>query len=374
MKRILVVDDDKKFRLILSTILSDAGYDVTEAENGNTALEKARRDIPDLVLLDISMPDMNGFELMERLRAFPATKNLAVVMITATEQREGELTSWKLGARHYITKPFGSDEVLLTVRVALRDAKSVEDAGQSASSSIVHEPDTTIGTGSGPLNQILDGGIPIGSLTMIDGIPSSGKSILCQHLAHEALHSGHVVAYLSSDDTVDGLTTQMSSIGLYVDEFPGANRLRFYQMERPFDEECDFVEEGRYIGLLADLVKRLPDDAEIIIIDDITDLASSSCDRAVLGLFTACKRLCKDGRTIIVVANTYAFNDGLTPRLSDVCDNHMSLRFERVGQKSLTTLELTKLEGADLSKPGLFSFTVEPGLGIKSAPFGKIRV
>jgi two-component system response regulator ResD len=127
MALVLVVEDEKDLRHLLVDILIDAGYDVTEAENGGVALEKARNEQPDVILLDVMMPVMDGFEVLTKLRQEPATQATPVVMLTAFPPVKGELRAWRLGARHYVSKPFDPERVELAVRVALREIESPVD-------------------------------------------------------------------------------------------------------------------------------------------------------------------------------------------------------------------------------------------------------
>ena len=121
MERVLVVEDDKDLRNLVVDILKDAGYDVTEAVDGGMAVEKARTERPDVILLDVMMPVMDGFEVLTKLRQDPATRATPVVILSAFPAVIGELRAWRLGARHYIRKPFDPEQVESTVRIALRE-------------------------------------------------------------------------------------------------------------------------------------------------------------------------------------------------------------------------------------------------------------
>ena len=128
MALVLVVEDEKDLRDLVVDILMDAGYDVTEAEHGGVALEKAENEQPDIILLDVRMPVMDGFEVLTHLRQRPATQATPVIMLTAFPPAKGELRAWKLGARHYIRKPFDPEQVEVSVRVALREVEDSTDA------------------------------------------------------------------------------------------------------------------------------------------------------------------------------------------------------------------------------------------------------
>ena len=109
--RILTADDKRKIRESLVDILFDAGYDLIEAEDGGEAFEKASHENPDVILLDVMMPMLNGFQLLERIRANPATESIPVILLTPLSADQGERTGSGLGVDHYITKPFDDDMV-----------------------------------------------------------------------------------------------------------------------------------------------------------------------------------------------------------------------------------------------------------------------
>lgn len=376
MTKILVADDDRKKRYLLSDILSDAGYDVIEADNGGTAFERACNELPDLIMLDISMPVMDGFGFVQKLKTIPATRTTPIIMLTAMPAVEGELASWKLGVKHYITKPFSAERVVLTVRVALREADDEIRSRDSESGFLPPFEGTQkgISTGSPHLDNILGGGLLPNTLTLIEGTSSSGKSVLCQHITYQALQAGNDVVYLTSDDTADSLVTQMNSLGMKVLGYVQSDMVRFLSVSTPLDDNCDIaIEHGRPIDALSWQIRSLPNQWNVIIVDNITELASESEDRAVLSFFTTCKRLSKEGRTIVLVAHTYAFDDKLSSRLGDVYDAHITLRFEKFAGKSVTTAEVTKVNSAELGTPASISFMVEPGIGMRSLPFGKIK-
>ena len=117
-KTILVVDDEKDIRLSLAGILEDEGYQVVTAASGAEALESARQDLPDLVLLDIWMPGMDGLETLEKLKTlFP---QITIIMISGHGTIETAVRTTKLGAFDFIEKPLSLDKVLITVTNALR--------------------------------------------------------------------------------------------------------------------------------------------------------------------------------------------------------------------------------------------------------------
>jgi two-component system, sensor histidine kinase and response regulator len=116
--RVLIVDDDARNRVLLRDMLENAGCETFEAADGPGALEVVAARKPDVVLLDVMMPGMDGFEVCRRMRESPETASIPVVMITALQEREHRLRGIAAGANDYLTKPIDRDEVLLRVRNA----------------------------------------------------------------------------------------------------------------------------------------------------------------------------------------------------------------------------------------------------------------
>lgn len=105
-KRVLVVDDQPDIRLMCRVNLALEGFEVVEAGDGETGLASARQDAIDLVLLDVMMPGIDGWRVLEELKSDPATAGIPVVLLTARVTREDEIRGWKAGAADYLPKPF----------------------------------------------------------------------------------------------------------------------------------------------------------------------------------------------------------------------------------------------------------------------------
>lgn len=117
---ILVVDDDSRNRLVLLTLLEAEGYKVVEAADGQAAMAHIAQHAPDLILLDIMMPEMDGFEVARRIKQDPATQDIPIIMITALEDSNSKLRALNLGAEEFLTKPVNRAELWVRVRNLLR--------------------------------------------------------------------------------------------------------------------------------------------------------------------------------------------------------------------------------------------------------------
>ena len=120
--RVLVVDDDRNLRKIISTNLELAGFHVEMAANGPEALGKIEEAQPDVVLLDLMMPYMDGYEVARKIRAHPSptVSNVPIIILTAKSETDDKLRGFEAGADDYITKPFGAQELLARVRAKIR--------------------------------------------------------------------------------------------------------------------------------------------------------------------------------------------------------------------------------------------------------------
>lgn len=121
--RVLIVDDEPPIRRFLRTSLSAQGYDIVEAEDGDAALKEIRRRAPDLLVLDLGLPGIDGLEVIRRLRGTdpdgPAA-SLPIIVLSSRVDEAGKVEALDLGADDYVTKPFGMDELLARIRAALR--------------------------------------------------------------------------------------------------------------------------------------------------------------------------------------------------------------------------------------------------------------
>jgi DNA-binding response OmpR family regulator len=125
MRQVLVVDDEPHIRTVLRGYLEAAGFAVSEAGDGETAVREVRRDPPDLVLLDVLLPGIDGLEVLRQLRTF---SDVYVVLVTARTEEVDKLVGLGVGADDYITKPFSPREVAARVKAVLRRDRGAQEA------------------------------------------------------------------------------------------------------------------------------------------------------------------------------------------------------------------------------------------------------
>ena len=372
MTKVLVIEDEQVVRQLVGRLLTTEGYEVIEAPYGQAGYQIAVSDKPDIILLDLMMPVMDGFQVLNKLKRNPQTRPIPVIILTARIDAESERRCMRAGAVDYIKKPWGPGELGDRIAMALGypedrspgqsthrsplDGMTVKDAlgeeaeaGRSAESDAEEDTATTYRRtpeGPGPqsvittagrliaLEKIFGGGIPISTLTLVEGSSTTGKSTLCQHLTYGALTGGHDTVYMTSEHTPKSLLAQMSSIGLDVSQYRRGKQLSIQQLKKSTGD-CD---SAPLLPELAREIEELARKYELIVVDSITDLAAYSQDQAIIGFFSTCKRLCSKAGTIVVVFQPHAVDDNMRVRLHSICDNHCNLRSGNLGLKGVRTL------------------------------------
>jgi two-component system alkaline phosphatase synthesis response regulator PhoP len=123
-KKILVVDDEKDLTTLVSLHMKMAGFEVLTANNGEKALDLSREEKPDLIILDLMLPKIDGWQVCERLRQDIATQDIPVIMLTARAETEDKLKGFESGADDYVTKPFSPRELVARVKRVLARAEA----------------------------------------------------------------------------------------------------------------------------------------------------------------------------------------------------------------------------------------------------------
>lgn len=125
MKKILVVDDDKILRAVLQHTLEQEGYQVTIVNSGNDAIKSFDRDTPDIVISDVSMPEMDGFEFCRLLRSRPSGQLVPFVFLSARDDLEDRIQGHSIGADDYLTKPFEIKELLAKIEALIEKSRRI---------------------------------------------------------------------------------------------------------------------------------------------------------------------------------------------------------------------------------------------------------
>ncbi|MEI6302315.1 MAG: response regulator [Betaproteobacteria bacterium] len=112
IKKILVVDDSATERQFMLETLTKAGFQVVLAENGEEAISKSKTELPDLILMDVVMPGLNGFQVTRTITRDEATKHIPVIMCTSKDQETDKVWGMRQGAKEYLTKPVGAEQLL----------------------------------------------------------------------------------------------------------------------------------------------------------------------------------------------------------------------------------------------------------------------
>jgi len=120
MSKILIVDDEEYIRELLETFLRSEGYETVTAASGEAAIEMTKRELPHLILLDVMLPDMDGFAVCRRLRQTIRTTYIPIIMLTARQGVSEKVEALSIGADDYVTKPFNLQELLARIRTQLR--------------------------------------------------------------------------------------------------------------------------------------------------------------------------------------------------------------------------------------------------------------
>lgn len=132
--KILIVEDEKSIAHFISTILTSNGYETLQARSGAEAMTMISSHCPDLVILDLGLPDMDGSEVLRSLRSW---SSLPVVVVSARSHENDKVAALDLGADDYLTKPFGTGELLARVRTAIRHTRTTSPAARLPSTALI---------------------------------------------------------------------------------------------------------------------------------------------------------------------------------------------------------------------------------------------
>ena len=369
MTKVLVVDDERDIRGLLIDELTDLGYEVIDAENGADALDRVYNDRPDIVLLDLMMPVMDGIQVLDALKSNSHTADLPVVLLTAVSADEGEQRTMDLGVNHYVTKPWAPGTIHTVIKVTLREAAKDDQAAAGEGAGQEIEPSAFISTGDPQLNLKLGGGVPLKGMTFIEGAASTGKSVLCQHFAKAALVHGYGVSYFSSQHSPTSLISQMTSLGLNPSQFYRSNQLMITAIPiiGPFKDCTEALLD------LARQVKDMAANFRFVIVDDLAGLTNRDQESAIIGFLRQCKELGSSGNSIVVAAHPDGMSDDLLIRVRSISDGYLGLRVEQSWSSFNNMLEVFKVANPKFRTGNRVNFHVEPGMGIRVSAITKVN-
>ncbi|AGK60856.1 putative ATPases involved in biogenesis of archaeal flagella [Archaeoglobus sulfaticallidus PM70-1] len=235
---------------------------------------------------------------------------------------------------------------------------------------IEKERKSILSSGNSEIDKKLGGGIPIGSLTLIEGENDTGKSVLSQQFTYGGLHQGHSVAYYTTENTIKSLLKQMESLSLDVSEFYAWGYLRVFPIH--FEGvEWTHDQMKRILSLVANHIKTAREN--VVIIDSLTMFTTYSTEDDILEFLTRLKNFCDKGKTILITLHQHAFKEDTLVRIRSACDCHLFLRKEQVGDRYVNVIEVAKVRGARKTTGNIVSFQVRPGFGLKIMPLSEAR-
>ncbi len=203
MKKILIADDEANILMLLEIMLRDLDATIISAENGQEAIDKAIKEKPDLIISDVVMPKLNGFEVCKRVRNTPEIENTPIILLSALGDEYNKLTGFDEGANDYIIKPFNVEELKARAKSLLKrfSSKTTPSHQAKAIQPIPVSRETNITeTGNYLLDDHLYGGLPTGSNILIVGPTGSGKSTFCRNFIQQGLDNNEASLIVSVDD------------------------------------------------------------------------------------------------------------------------------------------------------------------------------
>ena len=204
-------------------------------------------------------------------------------------------------------------------------------------------------------------------MTLIEGDSNSGKSVLTQQMSWGSFHEGGRLSFFTTENTVKSLVRQMISLNIDITDYLLLGRLRLFPME---------ISQARAetMGVLLQAIQAEgAHGSEMIFVDALTPCITTSPPEAVLTFFEKCKRLCSAGMTIVIVVHSHAVGKELLVRITSLCDAHLRLRTEEVGERLIKAMEVAKVRGASKRTGNIVSFEVEPGFGMRIIPINKAQ-
>ena len=161
----------------------------------------------------------------------------------------------------------------------------------------------------------------------------------------------------------------MGSLSLEVTDYFLVNQMRIHVMHissKNIDADTTF-------SLLAQHIHGLPEEFKVIVVDAVTNIVTHSQETSIIDFFSSCKAFCDDGSTLFIVVHSYAFDEKMLIRVRSLCDAHLTLRLEQVGERLVKMMEVSKVRNAERTTGNIISFDVDPGLGMRIIPISKAK-
>jgi flagellar protein FlaH len=233
------------------------------------------------------------------------------------------------------------------------------------------EEKQVISTGNSELDKRIADGLPLQSLTLIEGENDTGKSVLTQQIMHGAMKQGLSVDLFTTENTSRSFVKQMESMSLDVSEYFAWGYLRVFPLHVVGFEWTKEEMDNVLTCLIGSIAHSR---AEVAIIDSLTLFTEYVDTDTILSFFTNCKTLVDRGKTILITLHSYAFEEDTLVRIRSVSDAHITMKRAMVGDKFVMVLEVQKVRGARKTTGNLVSFEVHPGYGMKVIPMTFAKV
>jgi len=225
-----------------------------------------------------------------------------------------------------------------------------------------------VSTGNPEIDKKIGGGIPEGSLSLIEGQSDAGKSVLVQQLVWGALQEGLRIVYYTTENTTRSLLRQMESLSMDITDHFLLGKINIYPVPSALSAKQSLTV---FTKLLTHITHH--QNYDIAVLDSLTSFVSHVPESDTLSFFTNCKTVCDQNKTLLITLHAYAFDESMFIRIRSICDAHLRLRTEEVGEQLIKVLQVAKIRGAEKTTGNIVSFDVEPGLGMRIVPITKAK-
>lgn len=365
VSHILIVDDAPVMRTILEAALHKAGYRVSVAASGDEAFGVLAGDVPDLLISDIMMPEMDGFELLAAIRADQRLATLPVIFLTAAENIAVEERARALGVEHFLEKPINTRRMLATVHGTLERFAQLRAKGLLRTPSAVVPAWDAVPTGIEPLDD-LTGGLPRGRCYYAGGDVGTGKVVLCIQFVQHALRRGEG-AVLVTTDRPSALLRTAEAVDLKLDAFLESGHLVLLELAGSLGR---FVESAEDLRVVVDELTQHASEVRATRLafgSILTLLAGSNQLNLSATLVSGFLRsLEESGLTVMLVGDPPATPEEQLAEAFLRRSAFGSIRLERVpGTDDLRALTVERLLSAD-SKTATRHYRIARGVGLAS--------